>query len=232
MVMTDQPNSTSIVLIGTPDQQLVKRWRQALRGRHGVHWVAERTALDQSLAKLRPSVLLLDLGLTKAGEIHSLIRVLQDLSPATKVIVFASAPNDKEGASVLKAGARGYGYKTIKPVLLKKAVELVEKGEMWIPRGLASLLVEELTVFARRAEEISMTAGDRTVDQLTPRQREIVGLIAGGGSNKEIASLLNIAERTVKAHLTETYRKLGLSDRLRLCLFVKDRCPYLIHREC
>ena len=74
----------------------------------------------------------------------------------------------------------------------------------------------------RRAPKESAT-GTNHLDHLTPREREIVHQVAGGASNKEIANRLNVTEATIKAHLTAVFRKLGLSDRLHLALFVNNR---------
>ena len=83
-------------------------------------------------------------------------------------------------------------------------------------------LLEELTALTERRHKEFPPNLDTRLDRLTPREREIAQLIGGGASNKEIAGRLNITEATVKAHLTAIFRKLGLSDRLGLALFVTE----------
>ena len=78
------------------------------------------------------------------------------------------------------------------------------------------------------SEKVSLADADGLLDGLTPRQREIARLISDGSSNKEIAARLNVAESTVKAHLTAIFRKLKVSDRLQLALFVWGVQPGLL----
>ena len=133
-----------------------------------------------------------------------------------------STSNDREGLAALKAGARGYCNLDMDPQLLKKAVSVVVKGEIWVARNVFAPLLEELTSLTERRHKEFPPNLDTRLDRLTPREREIAQLVGGGASNKEIAGRLNITEATVKAHLTAIFRKLGLSDRLGLALFVTE----------
>src|SRR5437660_355680 len=93
------------------------------------------------------------------------------------------------------------------------------KGQ-WIERTKLLHLLEELTsVREPRPEAAPLGAGDR-LSRLTQREREVADLIASGASNREIALQLHVTEATVKAHLTATFRKLGVTDRLQLGLFL------------
>lgn len=219
--MPHRSKSTSTVLVASPAVQVVRRWSRGFKGNFVAHGVGEWSALEQGMEKLEPSVLLLDLALPNLGRIRS-VRTLRRLSPATKIIVFTSAPNEREGISALMAGAKGYCHKNIKPVLLKKAVELVQRGEIWAGRKLIPRLIEELTSLTERRQRGSPTRVKGRLDGLTSRERDIANLIGSGARNKEIASQIHISERTVKAHLTAIFRKVGVSDRLRLGLFVNE----------
>jgi DNA-binding NarL/FixJ family response regulator len=101
-------------------------------------------------------------------------------------------------------------------------VETVQKGEIWVRRDLVPHLLEELTNRTNRRAKAAPAPPNRRLARLTPREREIVYLVGGGHSNKEIANELNVGERTVKAHMTAIFRKVGVSDRLRLALFVAE----------
>jgi two-component system NarL family response regulator len=213
-----------MVLIASSTVQLVRRWSQALKGDFVTHGVEDGAALEQVMAQFKPPVLLLDLALLRSSRIQSIAR-LHRLSPATKIIVFTSTPNEQEGISVLKSGAKGYCQRNVKPALLKKVVKLVQRGEIWAGRKLIPPLIEELTSLIERQQKRSPTNVDDRFDALTYREREIVSLIAGGSRNKEIASQIHMSERTVKAHLTAIFRKVGVPNRTRLALVVSAHSP-------
>ncbi len=213
--------SASVVLIASPIAGVRAQWNQGLQEKFPVYEAAERSALDKSMANLKPAILLLDLALPGLGGVEG-VPAVQRISPSTSIILMTSTPNDREGLAALKVGARGYCSHGMDPNLLRKAVMVVIKGEIWVARNVFAPLLEELTSLTERRHKEFPPNLDTRLDRLTPREREIAQLIGGGASNKEIAGRLNITEATVKAHLTAIFRKLGLSDRLGLALFVTE----------
>jgi len=201
---------------------MARSWSQNLKEDFVTQGVEDLAALELVLAQLKPPVLLLDLSLLRNGLTRS-IGSLQRLSAATKIIAFTRTPNDVEGISVLVSGAKGYCPRNIKPVLLKKVVTVVQRGEIWAGRKLIQLLIEELMSHIERRQQRSATEVDGRFDALTCRQREITGLIGRGARNKEIASQIHMSEKTVKAHLTAIFRKLGVSNRTGLALFAYEQ---------
>jgi len=210
-----------VVLIASPIAGVRAQWNQGLQEKFPVYEAAERSALDKSMANLKPAILLLDLALPGLGGVEG-VPAVQRISPSTSIILMTSTPNDREGLAALKVGARGYCSHGMDPNLLRKAVMVVIKGEIWVARNVFAPLLEELTSLTERRHKEFPPNLDTRLDRLTPREREIAQLIGGGASNKEIAGRLNITEATVKAHLTAIFRKLGLSDRLGLALFVTE----------
>lgn len=210
-----------MVLIASPIAGVRSQWSEGLENRFPLYEVAETSSLERSMANLKPAILILDLALPGLGGVEGTPAV-QRLSPMTAIILMTSTTNDREGLAALKAGARGYCNLEMDPVLLKKAVSVVVKGEIWVARNVFAPLLEELTSLTERRHKEFPPNLDTRLDRLTPREREIAQLIGGGASNKEIAGRLNITEATVKAHLTAIFRKLGLSDRLGLALFVTE----------
>ena len=207
-----------ILLIASPIVRLRKRWRQALKVGFTVHEVANLAALQLSMVKLKPAILLLDRALLKvSGE--DCVSAIQRLSSKTKIVLLASTPRVREGISVLRAGARGYRARNVDPSLLKNAMENVQKGEIWVGRNLVSHLLKARRSLTKHRVNTSL-AKNRQVDRLTLRERDIAHLISRGASNKEVASLLNVTERTVKAHITAIFQKLKLSNRIQLALFI------------
>jgi DNA-binding NarL/FixJ family response regulator len=128
-----------------------------------------------------------------------------------------------EGLSALLAGAKGYCARAIDPVSLDKAVASVRDGELWMRRALVNALLAELVARTGDASNDLDKRPDRScLERLTRRQREVAEAVAVGASNKEIARRLNVTERTVKAHLTEMFRNVGVRDRLRLALLLNE----------
>ena len=198
-----------------------KQWRQGLQEKFTVQEVADRSALETSLLGTKPAVLLLDLALRRFSGVGD-IPAIQKLSPSTKIILLTGTPNEREGVFALKAGAKGYCEKGIPPVLLSKAVEMVLTDQIWVGRNVVPHLLEELAGLSTRRLQDASAGANSQLESLTPRERAVAGLVGDGASNKEIAGRLNITEATVKAHLTAVFRKLGLSDRLRLALFMAE----------
>ena len=213
--------SASVVLIASPIAGVRAQWSGGLQEKFPVYEAAERSSLDKGMANLKPAILLLDLALPGLGGVEG-VPAVQRVSPLTSIILMTSTPNDREGLAALKVGARGYCSHGMDPNLLRKAVMVVVKGEIWVARNVCAPLLEELTSLTERRHKEFPPNLDTRLDRLTPREREIAQLIGGGASNKEIAGRLNITEATVKAHLTAIFRKLGLSDRLGLALFVTE----------
>jgi len=213
--------SASVVLVASPIAGVRAQWSGSLQEKFPVYEAAERSSLDKGMANLKPAILLLDLALPGLGGVEG-VPAVQRISPLTAIILMTSTPNDREGLAALKVGARGYCSHGMDPNLLRKAVMVVVKGEIWVARNVFAPLLEELTSLTERRHKEFPPNLDTRLDRLTPREREIAQLIGGGASNKEIAGRLNITEATVKAHLTAIFRKLGLSDRLGLALFVTE----------
>jgi DNA-binding NarL/FixJ family response regulator len=216
------PAPAPLVVVASAVAERRRRWRRAVEPPFSVHEVADRATLERSLAHRQPLVLLLDLALPELGGTGG-VQALQRVRPSTRILLLTKTADDREGLSALKAGARGYCHADIDPGLLKKATDLVQKGEIWVGRKLIPHLLEELTSATESRQRQASARRDSRLERLTPREREIVDLLSGGANNKEMAKQLDVTERTVKAHLTAIYRKLGVADRLQLALFVIDR---------
>ena len=207
------------VVIASAVAESRRRWSRKLEETFAICEVAEGRALGQVTANLRPNVLVLDLALPGLERLQGLASLRQS-NPSTKVLVLTDVPADPEGMDALMAGARGYYTRTIEASHLKKAVEAVQRGEIWVQRKFIGKLVAELASLTDRRQPDLDGRPERRLESLTERQRVIANLISRGACNKEIARRLNISERTVKAHLTETFRHLGVATRLQLALLL------------
>ena len=209
------------VLLVSPEAAVRTRWRRALQDMCAIHEESDRDALPSAMGTLKPDVLLLDLSLPKlrrAGDMGT----IQQASPDTAVLILADAPDESQALSVLKADARGYCSARIAPKLLRKAVEKIHSGEIWAGREVLSRLVAELALVVGRPMP---TPEGGSLAMLTPRERQIAGMVTECATNKEIAARLNIREGTVKARLATIFRKLRCSNRVHLALIAGGLGP-------
>jgi DNA-binding NarL/FixJ family response regulator len=170
--------------------------------------------LRQVIVTRDPNVVLVSLDLPGLNGSEG-IRELRRLNPMTKIIVLSRSANEQEELEMLRMGARGYCGPVEAEVLLKIA-EKVQLGEVWAGRRTIGALLEEFYGVEPPPDTEKMPLA--LLEKLTAREGEIFRLLADGASNKEIASELNIAVSTIKAHLTKIFRKLGQSDRVHLAL--------------
>jgi DNA-binding NarL/FixJ family response regulator len=189
-----------------------------LSGLASVSHVTSLEQLNDALERARPQVLLLDYNLPGL-EGSAGIAVLAGVSLDTKIVILSHALSDETEWDLFKAGVRGCCPRDIETKQLKNVVLVVLKGEFWIRRTLACRMLKELGVIVREKNQ-NQQATNNLLMNLTQREKEIAALVGSGENNKQIAQHLSITERTVKAHLTEIFRKLDVADRLNLSLMV------------
>lgn len=145
--------------------------------------------------ELRPDVAILGLRLPDSCSIDDLDNYFIENSKA-KIIVLADHAGDAEITKALKKGAAGYICKDVAPDKLVKAIRAVAAGRKYIPDDIAQILSENLGR-----------------EELTPTESNVMRMIVGGMSNKEIAFALDVSENTVKSHVQNIFGKIGVSDR-------------------
>ena len=213
----DERAGETLVLAGRM-AAIHRSWIGELQDTFAVCEVNERRALELVMQNLKPGMLIVDLALAGLGRVRGL-REIRRFSPDTRIIAVTDSPNNDEGMLALKGGARGYCSSSILPVEIRKAIAVIGKGEIWASRELVRGMVAELVSIADSlAQQGTEVPLHSRLESLTKRQRIVAKLISSGASNKEIGNRLNISERTVKAHLTEAFRTVGVSDRLNLAL--------------
>lgn len=134
-------------------------------------------------------------------------------APGCAIVVLSNVPNDDEGLAVLEAGAVGYTNALAVVEVLQQIAAVVENGGLWVGPNLLQRLIAGM---ATRSTQIN----NSHLAKLSARERDVALAVASGASNKEIARRLEISERTVKAHLTATFERLGVRDRLQLSLLI------------
>lgn len=148
-------------------------------------------------------------------------QVLQVL-PGAPVVVVSGQPHPLEGLDALDKGARGYTHAYAVPALLQEVALVVEHGGLWVGPDLMRRLVASTHAALARLPVAPAAAavapGQNAWAQLSAREAEVANAVSAGRSNKEVAALMHISERTVKAHLGAVFEKLGVRDRLQLVL--------------
>lgn len=137
-------------------------------------------------------------------------------APTCHPVVLSAVPEDQEALLALQAGAKGYVHLHSAPSLFREVAVVVEHGGLWPGAGLVARFLAATTNLLQRSE----TTGRGDISMLSAREDQVAKAVAAGLSNKEVASRLNISERTVKAHLGAVFEKLEVRDRLQLVLFL------------
>ncbi len=167
---------------------------------------------DEAVAlagRLRPDVVLMDLGMPHCDGVEA-TRRLREHQPAVKVLVLTTFADDRSVVAALRAGARGFLTKDAGAEQIEQALHAVARGEARIDPAVQHHLVAAVADPAAGADpEPAATLPDG----LTPREAEVVSLIAAGLSNTEIAARLVISEATVKSHINHLFTKTGVRDR-------------------
>ena len=206
-----------MLLIASSSQDLLARWKQGLYAIDALVEVTTPDLLKTCLARYTPRLLLLDIDFSGLGG-ASTVRMLWHLSHATRIAVLGEPMSDDAELSLFVAGARGYCRRDSDAETMQRLVRSMLAGELWIRRALIPRLLDELTAGNGRPAATPVAA--TWLNELTQREQQIAVMISKGGSNKQIARRLDITERTVKSHLTEIFRKLGICDRLKLALLI------------
>jgi DNA-binding NarL/FixJ family response regulator len=190
------------------DHGLVRRGARALlQARHGWRVVGEaangREAIEKAI-DLKPDVAVVDIGMPELDGVE-VARQIREAVPHTKVLVLTMHESDHMVRRALDAGARGYLLKSDLTECLVKAVKAVSEGKRFLTPKVSEIVLEGF-LKTRSQHQQGGRAGART----TPREIEIIRLLAEGKTNKEIATQLGITVRTVETHRAKIMLKLGL----------------------
>ena len=171
------------------------------------------------IAERQPAVVLLDVHLPDGGG-RAVIDAVAPDHPDIRFLALSVSDAAEDVIGVIRAGARGYVTKTISAAELVDAIERVSAGDAVFSRRLAGFVLD---AFAASGSAVVAPSVDPELDQLTPREREVLRLIARGYAYKEIARRLTISAKTVETHVSSVLRKLQLSTRHELTRWATER---------
>jgi DNA-binding NarL/FixJ family response regulator len=160
---------------------------------------------------------------------------LRKIQVGARVVLLSSAPEQLEGLNALNQGVRGYAHAYAVPALLQEVALVVQHGGLWVGPELLQRLVSASSAALARiplsaagpASEAAPAPANNAWAALSAREAQVARAVTTGHSNKEVASQLFISERTVKAHLSAVFEKLGVRDRLQLVLRLAASAPPL-----
>ncbi|NWF81922.1 MAG: response regulator transcription factor [Chloroflexi bacterium] len=195
------------------DHRVVRQGlRDFLELQDDIEIVGEAASGEEGVALARevlPDVVLMDLVMPGIDGVET-TRRLKAASPSTRVIVLTSFADDNKVFPAIKAGAISYLLKDVSPEDLAHAIRAAQRNEAVLHPEVAARLMQEFS---------TPRPNEAPVEQLTPRELEVLRLIARGKSNKEIADTLIVSEKTVKTHVSNILSKLHLADRTQAAIY-------------
>ncbi len=225
--MSDSPASsppaTPVRVLIADDQPLFRRGLWVVLGTDDrIEVVAEAENGEEAIARaveLAPDVVLMDVRMPKVNGIEA-ARVISQQVPTTKIIMLTVSDEEDDLYEAIKAGATGYLLKEISVEEVAEAIQAVVQGQSLITPSMASKLLTEFQKLSTRTEETAQLPSPT----LTPRELEVLKLVAKGMSNREIGDELFISENTVKNHVRNILEKLHLHSRMEAVIYaVRER---------
>jgi NarL family two-component system response regulator LiaR len=169
----------------------------------------------ESIKSLRPNIVLFTNSepLPNIREICKAIRDISEEDTKSQLMLLGNIPSHEEVVSLMNVGVRGYFDLNDPSNQLPEAIRIIHKEEIWLPRDkMSSIMDRIISVVGRDLKE-------KTLDQLTPTEFQVLRLIGQGKSNDEIASAMFISKNTVRSHIKSIYAKLDTHSRLQLALY-------------
>jgi DNA-binding NarL/FixJ family response regulator len=214
-------NEISVMLVD--DQALFREGlRAVLSVQTSLRVVAEAANGLEAVAgakKWAPQVVLMDLRMPVMDGVEA-TRKLRESSPASHVIVLTTFDDDEQVFDALRAGALGYLLKDAPPARLVEAIHAAARGESFLQPSIAAKVLAEFNRLSPKRPPAETSA---LLEKLSGRELEVLQQLAEGKSNKEIGVALNLAEGTVKNHLSNVFGKLGVLDRTQAALLARGR---------
>ena len=215
--INDGSTPAPVRILVVDDHTMFRRGLTALLSRDAslrvVGDAADAGQAQRRAAELQPDLILLDNHLPGVSGVDAL-PALHQAAPRARIVMLTVSEDEADLAAALRAGACGYLLKTIEGDALVGAIQRAMRGTSVVSEEMTDKLVAVVRSAAAPPVPDEAAVARSPLEQLSPREREILRAIARGASNKEIARELGIAETTVKIHVQHVLRKLGFSSRV------------------
>lgn len=175
-------------------------------------------AMLGNLKKAAPDVILMDIAMPLMDGVAATLKVKKIL-PQARIIILTVYDDEPHVFKAIKAGAMGYLLKDVSIDDLVEAIHKVHKGEALIQPIIAAKVLKEFAMLDKR----TIKEGDKFYNDLTEREKEVLRLIALGGTNKEIAQKLGITEKTVKNHISRIFQTLHVNNRTQAAIYALEQ---------
>ncbi|MCH5585765.1 response regulator transcription factor [Shimazuella sp. AN120528] len=172
----------------------------------------------QLVKRYHPDVVLMDIRMPILDGVQGTTQILAE-HPKTKILMLTTFHDKELIISAMQAGAKGYLLKDMPSDAIVQAIHSVYRGGIVMQEDVTGMIIKELTDKNKKSENILDDAAQKRLDQLTSREKEVLGFLGCGFNNKEVASRLYISEGTVKNHLSSILKKLEIRDRTQAALF-------------
>jgi DNA-binding NarL/FixJ family response regulator len=214
--MTEGPQPEPVRVLLADDQRLVRESLGTMLGLlPGIELVASAADGEEALVltdEHNPDVVLMDLRMPRLDGIEA-TRQLHERRPDVRVIALTTYADDESVLGALRAGARGYLTKDASSEDIRRAILTVAAGEAALDPSVQHHVVDALSGKREQPVDPGATEGSSLPDDLTPREVEVLALIAEGLTNAEIAERLFVSPTTVKSHINHLFTKAALRDR-------------------
>jgi DNA-binding NarL/FixJ family response regulator len=214
--------SPPIAVLIADDQPMVRAGlRMILEVESDIDIVGEAADGNEAVttaAETQPDVILMDVRMPHLDGLEATRRIVRDREHGSRVLILTTFDLDAYVYEALLAGASGFVLKDIAPEALVDAIRVIANGDSLLSPPVTRRLIEE---FVRRPPDAARPP-PRELEQLTPREGEILRLVARGLSNAEIAERAFVSEPTVKTHVARILMKLGLRDRVQVVVYAYE----------
>jgi len=214
--------SERVRVVIADDQALVRAGlKMVFEVEPDIEIVGEAADGDEAVAiaeRTQPDVILMDVRMPRHDGLEAAKRLLDGRKDGPRVLMLTTFDRDEYVYEALRVGASGFVLKDIPPERLVDAVRVVASGQALLSPSITRRLIEE---FVRRPPT-SVRQRPREIEDLTPRELEILGLVARGLSNSEIATRAFVSELTVKTHVSRILMKLSLRDRVQAVVYAYE----------
>ena len=209
-------------IIVSQRQEFTQTWKSLLAGRGNVVWYDPLSDLKKIINDSRPELVVADFH-HPAFRAPEKIAALRQGGAKTRILLGSTQCDAQKELAFLAAGVVGCCDERLRPEDLAKVIGVVLHDGIWVSPAAIPLLINRLHSSAAKlaAESRAEAPASGNLALLSPREREVARMVGKGASNRDIASAMNITDRTVKAHLSAIFAKLGVSDRLQLALRVR-----------